>query len=182
MYVYAICTEPHEVEQINEATVRQPEHVVLVTSLTEAPPDAMSDVLRGNRLLSEVQNAQEILAPLVRSVSPVWPTSISELLKALRDVPTSLPAWTMRNLLWQMATGGFMYWISETTTRTADLTVHLTVASMLGQSSVGILPSDMRSVLETPTLTMTSHIVGAADHRALSLVLRSLNRGTDGNQ
>jgi hypothetical protein len=172
---YGITVEPAEVGHL-AATMTQLPDFQFMCSIPDAPSDAVSALLDAEHIWGRLQSAQDICGPLVRSVAPLWPTTKTEAVEFMSNAPQTLAGWTCRNLLFQFATGGFLYSISEITTRTQDLITHLTVAKMFGQTTIGIMPSTLRTTLETPTLTMTDHIVGEADPRALRLVLESLNK------
>jgi len=169
---YAIVTDAEEVGTMAAVLGGQPG--LLVTSLTEAPEESVRAVLTEPGVLLRVEAAQHFCEPLVPARGAVWPKSRESTISVMAAAPQTLRGWMLRNLLWQAACGGFLYRVTDVATRNLDLAVHMTVARALGQTVIGIMPFDLRTVLETPALSMTDHIVGEADHRALSLVLGSL--------
>ena len=174
---YGIAVEPEEAGHLAAVMSQQPDGH-FVASLTDTDEEPIRALVTSPNVLGRLLSARDLCGALVRSVAPLWPTTEDEAVHYMASAPDTLAGWTLRNLLFQFATGGFMYWANQTTCRTHDLVTHLTVARMFNQTSIAILPSDMRTVLETAMLTLTDHTVGEADARALSLVLRSLNRDT----
>lgn len=153
---------------------------ILVSSYT-APIEGLTErLLTAEGGAERVRTARGQCEPLVRTLAPAWPDHMPELIERMEKPPENFHMWVLRNLLWQTATGGFIYAINPDTLGTYDLTVHLTVARMFGQLTVGILPGDTRSMFESTQLTLTDAVVGEADARTLSAVLRSLNRGPAG--
>lgn len=175
--VYGIISDPGRAGHL--AAIFSPLSIeagpTLVTSFTEAP-EGLAARLLDDRGWARVQEAGKLCAPLVRSPAPAWPTTPERAEVILTQVPQVFNGWVLRNLLWQTLCGGFVYWVDEESIGLLDLTVHLTVAKMLGQTSIGILPSSMRTMLESTQLTLTDVIVGEADTRSLSLLLESLSK------
>lgn len=174
---YGLAVEAEEASSLAAVMTQQPSSF-FVSSLSGTDEGRVGYLLNQEGVWGRLQSVEHLCSPLVRSITPLWPNEKEDALRLMASMPQSLAAWTCRNLLWQFATGGFLYWVTETNVRVQDLITHITVARMFNQTSIGVLPSSMRSVVETPTLTLTDHIVGEADPRALSLVLESLTRDT----
>lgn len=157
-----------------------PKPYTLVTSFTE-PLDGLTQrvVYGGDKGGWErIRAARLICEPLVQSLKPeAWPSSAADAIEIMEDKPSVFSGWRLRNLLWMCATKSFIYWVDEEVLRAPDLAVFLTASRVLGYTSIGIMPSDLRQMLESTQLTLTNVIVGEADTRTLSTVLESLKDG-----
>jgi hypothetical protein len=175
--VYGLTVDPNRAGNLAalfSVAGTMPEDYTLVTSFTEA---SVNPFQAYPRLLDAIRDAESICKPLVRIPAPdPWPTDIERIKRYMSEPPKTLNEWVRRNLLWQVACGGFVYWISEESLSSSDLTVHLTVSKLLGHTSIGVMPSDLRTMLESTQMALTDVIVGEADTRTLSLVLQSLNK------
>ena len=144
----------------------------LATSLTAAPEEVVEKVVADH--WERLEAAGKVLWPLVRARHDLWPRNPREAAKVMTLQPQGLKMWHLRNLLWVTATRSLVFMVDPLSSKSLDLTMHLTAAKILGATSIGIMPSELRVTLDTTQLTMVDVIVGEADGRSLSALLLSL--------
>lgn len=162
---------------LSEDEVQPLQHLIhpyrLVTSLEAAPQEVAEQV--ANERWERLEAAGKVVSPLVRARHDLWPKNPHEAAQVMAHKPQGLKLWHLRNLLWVAATRSLVFMVDPLSSKSIDLTVHLTAAKLLGATSIGILPSELRAVLDAAQLTMVDVIVGEADARSLSLLLLSLS-------
>ena len=168
-FVYGIVANPEDVGHL-AVSVLKLEDYKLVTSLSEFAEGWDLSQVGWQR----IRDVQELCEPLLRTVADAWPDNKAEAESIMRREPANLTMWTLRNLLWQTVNRGFIYWASEQSLYQQDLTVHLTVAKMLGHMTIAILPPDTRKNIESTQLCLTDVTVGQAETGILSTLLETL--------
>jgi hypothetical protein len=167
--VYGLALSEDEIPPLQHLI--QP-HAYLATSLA-ATEDALTETL-ANTHWDLLEAAGKLVGPLVRARHDLWPRNAREAAQVMTHKPQGLKMWHLRNLLWVAATRSLAFMVDPLSSKSIDLTMHLTAAKILGATSIGIMPSELRVTLDTTQLTMVDVIVGEADTRSLSLLLLSL--------
>jgi hypothetical protein len=167
--VYGLALSEDEVPPLQHLI--QP-HAYLVTSLGAAQDTLAEDVVDAH--WDRLEAAGKVVGPLVRARHDFWPRNPREAVQVMTHKPQGLKMWHLRNLLWMSATRSLVFMVDPLASKSLDLTMHLTAAKVLGATSIGIMPSELRVSLDTTQLTMVDVIVGEADARSLSLLLLSL--------
>jgi len=173
--IYGVCLAPEEAASLAVAVRPLHPEYTLVTSLTGSQ-DGVAGRLLNDGAWERIEAVGELCGPLVRSVADAWPRGKANAEILMEQEPQHLNGWVLRNLLWQFACGGFVWWVTDDTCHQQDLTVHLTVAKMFGQLTIGILPSATRQMLESTQLTLTDCCLVEADTRSLAALLGSLTK------
>ncbi len=168
--VYGLALSEDEVPPLQHLI--QP-HAYLVTSLGVCQETIAEQIAeeRWDRL----EAAGVLVAPLVRARFGLWPRNAREAAQVMAHKPEGLKLWHLRNLLWVAATRSLVFMVDPLSSKSLDLTMHLTAAKVLGATSIGVMPSELRVAMDTTQLTMVDVIVGEADARSLSLLLLSLS-------
>lgn len=120
---------------------------------------------------ANIQHAALYARPLTQGV---WVEGTEDAAQIMAAAPPGLRDWHLRSLLWTATTGGFVFMLDKLASTSLDLTMHLTASRIAGHRTVGIIPSELRTTLDTAQLTMVNALVGEADTRSLSVLLPSL--------
>lgn len=120
---------------------------------------------------ANIQHCTAYYRPLMRGN---WVEGVEDAAQVMAAPPPGLRDWHLRSLLWTAATSGFVFMLDRLASTSLDLTMHLTAARIVGHRTVGIIPSELRTTLDTAQLTMVDTLVGEADGRSLSVLLPSL--------
>jgi hypothetical protein len=125
-------------------------------------------------LWPRIQEHQAVLSRLVPSHP--WPQTPELAASVLSHTLVSAQSWLLKNLVGIAAFRAMVYVVDEVTLRNIDLTTVLVACRMVGGVSVGILPPEARTIIDTTQLTLTTAIVGAQEPRAVSALLQTLTK------